>query len=78
MTPTRLPLVRHGVEVSRLARLGQVVNTPYTHISYELVGKKLYVFSAIDNLLKGAASQAVENFNRLLDLPASYSLTQEG
>lgn len=72
------PLVRHGRDVSRYARLANVVNTPYTHISYELVGKKLYVFSAIDNLLKGAAGQAVENLNRLLDLPASYSLTLEG
>jgi N-acetyl-gamma-glutamyl-phosphate reductase len=72
------PLVRHSRDVSRYARLANVVNTPYTHISYELVGKKLYVFSCIDNLLKGAASQAVENLNRLLDLPASYSLTQEG
>lgn len=66
------PLVRHGREVSKYARLANVVNTPFTHISYELVGNKLYVFSAIDNLLKGAASQAVENLNRLLDLPAGY------
>jgi N-acetyl-gamma-glutamyl-phosphate reductase len=72
------PLVRHGRDVSRYARLANVVNTPFTHISYELVGNKLYVFSTIDNLLKGAASQAVENLNRLLDLPASYSLVQEG
>jgi len=72
------PLVRHGREVGRLARLANVVNTPYTHISFELVGNKLYVFVTIDNLLKGAASQAVENLNRLLDLPAGYSLVQEG
>jgi N-acetyl-gamma-glutamyl-phosphate reductase len=73
------PLVRHGREVSKYARLANVVNTPYTHISYELVGNKLYVFSVIDNLLKGAAGQAVENLNRMLDLPASYSLhRQEG
>lgn len=71
------PLVRHGREVSKYARLTGVVNTPYTHISYELVGNKLYVFSVIDNLLKGAASQAVENLNRMLDLPASYSLHQQ-
>ncbi len=71
------PLVRHGRDVSRYARLANVVNTPFTHVSYELVGNKLYVFSCIDNLLKGAASQAVENLNRLLDLPAGYSLVQE-
>lgn len=71
------PLVRHGREVSKYARLTGVVNSPYTHISYELVGNKLYVFSVIDNLLKGAASQAVENLNRMLDLPASFCLHQQ-
>jgi len=68
------PLVRHGEDYSRLAKLSHVVHTPYTHISYQLVGKKLYVFSVLDNLLKGAASQAVENLNRLLDLPLTHSL----
>ena len=72
------PLVRHSREIGKYARLAEVVNTPFTHISYELIGNKLYLFSVIDNLLKGAASQAVENLNRLLDLPAGYSLTQEG
>jgi N-acetyl-gamma-glutamyl-phosphate reductase len=71
------PLVRHGTEINKLARLKNVVGTPFTHISYELVGDKLYVFSLIDNLLKGAASQAVENLNRVLDLPSSFSLLGE-
>lgn len=67
------PLVRHGQNVTQLAKLSGVVGTPFTHISYKLTENKLYVFSAIDNLLKGAASQAVENFNRLLDLPLTFS-----
>jgi N-acetyl-gamma-glutamyl-phosphate reductase len=67
-------LVRHGNNIEVLSSLSKVVGTPYTHISYELVGNKLYVFSVIDNLLKGAASQAVENLNRFLDLPPSFSL----
>ena len=71
------PLVRHGGKVSQLASLKHVVGTPFTHISYEVVGDKLYLFSCIDNLLKGAASQAVENLNRVLDLPLTYSLTSE-
>lgn len=71
------PLVRHGTEISKYARLKNVVGTPYCHISYELVGNKLYVFSLIDNLLKGAASQAVENLNRVMDLPAHFSLIGE-
>jgi N-acetyl-gamma-glutamyl-phosphate reductase len=70
------PLVRHGADVAKWTRLQNVVGTPYAHISYTLVGEKLYLFSAIDNLLKGAASQAVENLNRLLDLPAEFSLTE--
>jgi N-acetyl-gamma-glutamyl-phosphate reductase len=67
-------LVRYGQNVAKLTSLSAVSGTPYTHISYELVGNKLYVFSVIDNLLKGAASQAVENLNRFLDLPTHYSL----
>ena len=69
------PLVRFGTQISKLASLNNVVNTPFTHISYELVGNKLYVFSCIDNLLKGAASQAVENLNRTMDWPVYLGLT---
>lgn len=71
------PLVRFGKDVAKYSNLSAVNGTPYTHISYELVGNKLYAFSVIDNLMKGAASQAVENLNRFLDLPSSFSL-QEG
>jgi N-acetyl-gamma-glutamyl-phosphate reductase len=42
-----------------------------------LIENKLYLFSTLDNLLKGAASQAVENMNRMLDLPLTYSLIEE-
>ncbi|NJL25180.1 MAG: N-acetyl-gamma-glutamyl-phosphate reductase [Calothrix sp. SM1_5_4] len=69
------PLVRHGRDVSRLAKLTSVTRTPYTHISYALSDGKLYVFSVIDNLMKGAASQAIENLNRVLDLPPAFALT---
>lgn len=71
------PLVKHGPKYDRLARLSLVVGTPNTHISYQLVGRKLYVFSVLDNLLKGAASQAIENFNRWLDLPVTETLHTE-
>jgi N-acetyl-gamma-glutamyl-phosphate reductase len=70
------PLVHHGEDVGRLAKLTQVVGTPFTNISYVLTGNKLFVFTAIDNLLKGAASQAIENLNRALDLPAELSLNR--
>jgi len=74
----RNPLVRHGKDIGKLGKLSGVVGTAHTHISYQLVGKKLYVFSVIDNLMKGAASQAVENLNRLLDLPSHQGLAEMG
>lgn len=69
-------LFAHGHLRSRpaLAQLKRVVGTGKTHVTYELDGNRLYVFSCIDNLLKGAASQAVENFNRLSDLPLDTGL----
>ena len=68
------PLVQYGTNIAKLAKLTGVTGTAKTHISYALANRKLYVFSVIDNLMKGAASQAVENLNRLLDLPPHYAL----
>jgi N-acetyl-gamma-glutamyl-phosphate reductase len=45
--------------------LKQVVNTNKCVIQLEKVGTKLVVHSAIDNLLKGASGQAVQNMNLL-------------
>lgn len=59
--------------------LKRVSGTARVHLSFQVVGDKLYLFSLIDNLLKGAASQAVENFNVLHDYPAALGLdTMEG
>ncbi|MCM2282061.1 MAG: N-acetyl-gamma-glutamyl-phosphate reductase [Bdellovibrionaceae bacterium] len=73
------PLVRFGAlgspETDALLSLKRVVGTPRTHITFRVDGDKLYVFSTIDNLVKGAAGQAVENFNRLLDRPLHLGLT---
>ncbi len=59
----------------QLLSLKRVVGTAKTHIAYEVQGQKLFVFSLIDNLLKGAASQAVENMNRICDFKADTGLT---
>lgn len=59
-----------------LLNLRRVVGTAKTHISFRVVDDRLYMFSLIDNLLKGAASQAVENFNLLLDQPLATGLDQ--
>lgn len=47
----------------RAVDLKQVVNTNKAIIRPEKHGKKLLIASAIDNLLKGASGQAVENMN---------------
>lgn len=41
-------------------------------------GQMLMVFAAIDNLLKGAAGQAVENFNRMMGHAPQLGLPQGG
>jgi N-acetyl-gamma-glutamyl-phosphate reductase len=43
--------------------LKQIVNTNKCVIQLEKIGKKLVVHSALDNLLKGASGQAVQNMN---------------
>lgn len=48
--------------------LKQVVNTNKCVIKLEKVGSKLVVHSAIDNLLKGASGQAVQNMNLMFGL----------
>ena len=48
--------------------LKQVVNTNKCVVQLEKVGSKLVVHSAIDNLLKGASGQAVQNMNLMFDL----------
>jgi N-acetyl-gamma-glutamyl-phosphate reductase len=59
---------------SSVLNLRRVVGTARTRIAYHATGDKLYVFVMIDNLMKGAASQAVENFNCLIGLPAWSTL----
>lgn len=54
--------------------LKQVVNTNKAVISLEKVEDKLVVHSAIDNLLKGASGQAVQNMNLMLGLPETAGL----
>ena len=39
-------------------------------------GDTVVILSVIDNLVKGAAGQAVQNMNLLFDLPENTALTQ--
>lgn len=54
--------------------LKQVVNTNKCVIQIEQSGDKTVIHSAIDNLLKGASGQALQNMNILFDLDESTGL----
>lgn len=54
--------------------LKQVVNTNKCLIQLEKVGTKLVVHSALDNLLKGASGQAVQNMNLMFGLDETAGL----
>lgn len=76
---SQYPLVRHGLATDQNRAhmtLKRVAGSARTEIRYLVEGDKLHVFSLIDNLLKGAASQAVENLNRVLDLPVATGLNE--
>lgn len=69
------PFVR-VLPAGRLPELKDVVGTPRAHVGWKLLpgGRRAVVVSAIDNLLKGAASQAVQNLNRVFGLPETEGL----
>jgi N-acetyl-gamma-glutamyl-phosphate reductase len=54
--------------------LKQVVNTNKAVIQLEKAGAKLVVHSAIDNLLKGASGQAVQNMNLMFGFDETMGL----
>jgi N-acetyl-gamma-glutamyl-phosphate reductase len=58
--------------------LKQVVNTNKCLIYLEKEGNKLVIHSAIDNLLKGASGQAVQNMNIMFGLDESLGLKLKG
>ena len=51
-----------------------VVGTNRCRIGWTVVGDELVTISAIDNLVKGAAGQAVQNLNIALGLPETTGL----
>jgi N-acetyl-gamma-glutamyl-phosphate reductase len=59
-----------------LPDLKAVVGTPRTEIGFALLpgGRRAVVVCVLDNLLKGAASQAVQNFNRMAGFPGEEGL----
>ncbi len=61
---------------SRLPELRAVNHTNYCDISWRLTdgGRRGIVFSAIDNLVKGASGQAIQNFNLMHKFEQSLGL----
>lgn len=58
----------------RAVDLKQVVNTNKALVHVAKYGTKLHITTAIDNLLKGASGQAVENMNRIFGLDPTTGL----
>lgn len=55
-----------------------VKNTNFCDIAFNTNGKQVVVFSAIDNLVKGAAGQAVQNMNLMFGLEETTGLLMTG
>lgn len=72
------PLVQFGAYSphagNRLLSLKQVVGSARTHLTYAIESNKLYLYATIDNLMKGAATQAIENMNSLWGWPPQTGL----
>ena len=58
----------------RAIDLKQVVNTNKALVHVEKYGNKLLVTSCIDNLLKGAVGQAVQNMNLMFGIDETAGL----
>jgi [amino group carrier protein]-6-phospho-L-2-aminoadipate/5-phospho-L-glutamate reductase len=55
-----------------------VKTTNFCDLGFAIRGRQLVVFSAIDNLVKGAAGQAVQNMNLMFDLDETTGLILAG
>jgi N-acetyl-gamma-glutamyl-phosphate reductase len=51
-----------------------IAKSNYVHIFPTFAKGKVIVFSAIDNLIKGASGQAIQNMNILFGLDETLSL----
>lgn len=62
----------------RMLSLASIFSLPYVNIAIQSQNRKLLLFATIDNLMKGASSQAIENFNRLFSFPYLEGLLKKG
>jgi LysW-gamma-L-alpha-aminoadipyl-6-phosphate/LysW-L-glutamyl-5-phosphate reductase len=66
------PLIRRYP--GQLPELQPVVGSPFCDLGWVVEGGHVAIGFALDNLMKGAASQAVQNVNLLLGLPETAGL----
>lgn len=66
--------IQSPAQEKAILSLNQVTHTPNCHIGYLIKEGYITLFSSLDNLLKGAASQAIENINALYQLPLMTGL----
>lgn len=69
------PLVRL---TDTIPAISDVAFTPFCDIYWQLDGSDLIVVSAIDNVLKGASSQAIQCANLVCDFPQELGLIANG
>ena len=55
-----------------------VTNTNKCVVNVKKYGDKLHIISVIDNLVKGASGQAVQNMNLMFGLPETAGLNLKG
>ena len=60
--------------VSKPPAVKNVAKTNYCHVYPTVAKGKVVVFSVIDNLIKGASGQAIQNMNILFELPETMGL----
>ncbi len=73
----REPFIELAPDADAVA-IKDVVGTNRCKLGWSVVGDELVVISAIDNLVKGAAGQAVQNLNIALGLPETMGLQLRG
>lgn len=61
-----------------LVSLQRVVGSNRINIGFKIIKNKLILITVFDNLLKGAAGQAIENFNALYKFPLETGLLVQG
>ncbi|MEY8714075.1 N-acetyl-gamma-glutamyl-phosphate reductase [Francisella philomiragia] len=63
-----------NTEAPSFLSIKSIVGTPNTHLGFSIKNNKIIIFSFIDNLFKGAVTQAIENLNSYYGLPITTGL----